>query len=95
LQRVAGKDASKQFWKYHNQAILAKYQKLKIGSLNTKAAAASSSSSTEELVTYSAEEEAPREHVDYTPLEPYGDLVPYADPNWYQTVRRLSLAEHR
>jgi hypothetical protein len=21
------------------------------------------------------------------PLDAYGDLVPYADPNWYQTVR--------
>lgn len=26
LQRVAGKDASKQFWKYHNESILKKYQ---------------------------------------------------------------------
>ena len=36
LSRVAGKDASKQFWKYHNDSILKKYQRLKIGSLNTK-----------------------------------------------------------
>ena len=37
LQRVAGKDASKQFWKYHNESILKKYSKdLHIGSLNSK-----------------------------------------------------------
>ncbi|KAJ4293035.1 hypothetical protein N0V88_005699 [Collariella sp. IMI 366227] len=41
LQRVAGKDASKQFWKYHNEGILKKYQKqLQIGSLDTKPKAA-------------------------------------------------------
>jgi IS5 family transposase len=90
LQRVAGKDASKQFWKYHNKAILAKYQKLKIGSLNSKAgagAAAAGGATEEALVTYSPEDEAPREREDFVPLEPYGDIVPYADPNWYQTVR--------
>ncbi|GAM85677.1 hypothetical protein ANO11243_036840 [Dothideomycetidae sp. 11243] len=32
LKRVGGKDASKQFWKYHNEAVLKKYTpKLKIG----------------------------------------------------------------
>ncbi|KAK3400566.1 acyl-CoA dehydrogenase/oxidase [Sordaria brevicollis] len=41
LQRVGGKDASKQFWKYHNEGILKKYQaKLQIGSLDTKPKAA-------------------------------------------------------
>ena len=34
LQRVAGKDASKQFWKYHGDGVLKKYgPKLKIGDL--------------------------------------------------------------
>ncbi|QSZ36685.1 hypothetical protein DSL72_006566 [Monilinia vaccinii-corymbosi] len=38
LKRVAGKDASKQFWKYHNEAVLKKYgEKLKIGSVGEKA----------------------------------------------------------
>ncbi|KAL1976468.1 hypothetical protein VTN31DRAFT_2750 [Thermomyces dupontii] len=38
LQRVAGKDASKQFWKYHNQDVLKKYApKLKIGVLKEEA----------------------------------------------------------
>ncbi|KAF2753720.1 cytochrome b5 [Pseudovirgaria hyperparasitica] len=34
LKRVGGKDASKQFWKYHNEHVLKKYSpKLKIGSV--------------------------------------------------------------
>jgi hypothetical protein len=38
---VAGKDASKQFWKYHNEGILKKYKKqLQVGSLDSKAQAA-------------------------------------------------------
>ena len=38
---MAGKDASKQFWKYHNEGILKKYQKqLQVGSLDSKAKAA-------------------------------------------------------
>ncbi|KAG9232574.1 cytochrome b5-like heme/steroid binding domain-containing protein [Amylocarpus encephaloides] len=36
LKRVAGKDASKQFWKYHNEGVLKKYAaKLKVGSVGT------------------------------------------------------------
>ncbi|MCJ1382601.1 hypothetical protein MMC17_005714 [Xylographa soralifera] len=38
LKRVGGKDASKQFWKYHNESVLKKYQeRLKIGNLEEKA----------------------------------------------------------
>ncbi|KAH8820800.1 cytochrome b5-like heme binding domain-containing protein [Xylogone sp. PMI_703] len=38
LKRVAGKDASKQFWKYHNEGVLKKYSpKLKIGTVEEKA----------------------------------------------------------
>ncbi|KAI5253741.1 hypothetical protein E4T42_02774 [Aureobasidium subglaciale] len=38
LKRVGGKDASKQFWKYHNEHVLKKYQKrLKIGELKEEA----------------------------------------------------------
>jgi len=38
LKRVGGKDASKQFWKYHNEGVLKKYQeRLKIGNLEEKA----------------------------------------------------------
>ncbi|KAL7268604.1 hypothetical protein RUND412_008768 [Rhizina undulata] len=38
LKRVAGKDASKQFWKYHNEGVLKKYsEKLKIGEVKEEA----------------------------------------------------------
>ncbi|KAI9927361.1 hypothetical protein AWENTII_006163 [Aspergillus wentii] len=38
LKRVAGKDASKQFWKYHNEGVLKKYSpKLKIGEIKDAA----------------------------------------------------------
>ncbi|OIW31497.1 cytochrome b5 [Coniochaeta ligniaria NRRL 30616] len=38
LKRMGGKDASKQFWKYHNDKVLAKYgDKLKIGTVEEKA----------------------------------------------------------
>ncbi|KAF5850942.1 hypothetical protein GGP41_010593 [Bipolaris sorokiniana] len=95
LQRVAGKDASKQFWKYHNESILKKYQKqLQVGSLDTKAAPpappAAAAPEMKEIVkpeanpgvvapqpTQAAEEPEP--------FDSYGDLVPYADPSWYQT----------
>ncbi|EMD89704.1 hypothetical protein COCC4DRAFT_158806 [Bipolaris maydis ATCC 48331] len=95
LQRVAGKDASKQFWKYHNESILKKYQKqLQVGSLDTKAAPpappAAAAPEKKDIVkpeanpgvvapqpTQAAEESEP--------FDSYGDLVPYADPSWYQT----------
>jgi len=38
LKRVVGKDASKQFWKYHNEGILKKYEgRLKVGSVKESA----------------------------------------------------------
>ena len=38
LKRVGGKDASKQFWKYHNEGVLKKYApKLKIGTVKEEA----------------------------------------------------------
>lgn len=97
LQRVAGKDASKQFWKYHNESILKKYQKqLQVGSLDTKAAPptppATPPQKEKELVKPSAESgtvapmptAAAAEEAEA--LEQFGDLIPYADPSWYQTV---------
>ncbi len=38
LKRVAGKDASKQFWKYHNDGVLKKYgTKLQVGTVKDAA----------------------------------------------------------
>ena len=38
LKRYAGKNATKPFWKYHNEAVLKKYGgKLKIGSVKEEA----------------------------------------------------------
>lgn len=38
LKRVGGKDATKQFWKYHNEGVLKKYSdKLKVGTLKEEA----------------------------------------------------------
>jgi len=38
LKRVAGKDASKQFWKYHNEGVLKKYgPKLRVGGVREEA----------------------------------------------------------
>ena len=102
LQRVGGKDASKQFWKYHNESILKKFQpKLQIGSLDTKkkAAAPPPQAAEKQSSAPAASGEAakkgkpvdrnakiaPKEEFD-PPLDMFGDLVPYADPNWYQSV---------
>ncbi|KAH9868304.1 hypothetical protein J1614_007376 [Plenodomus biglobosus] len=100
LTRVAGKDASKQFWKYHNDSILKKYQKkLQVGSLDTKAAPPAPPA------TSAPEKKAEKKDVvkpeansgvvapqptsvaaeETEPFDAYGDLVPYADPSWYQT----------
>ncbi|KAL1884166.1 hypothetical protein VTK73DRAFT_6835 [Phialemonium thermophilum] len=89
LQRVAGKDASKQFWKYHNEGILKKFKpQLQIGSLDTKpkpvavpSPAAAPKKETPKQApaaksTRSSESEA---------LEPFGQLIPFADPSWYQS----------
>ncbi|KAH8668808.1 acyl-CoA dehydrogenase [Xylariales sp. PMI_506] len=88
LQRVAGKDASKQFWKYHNEGILKKFKpKLIVGSLDTKpkveepakpAAPAPAPAQPAKAVTKNHNQE------ESEPLEIYGDLVPFADPSWYQ-----------
>lgn len=91
LQRVAGKDASKQFWKYHNEGILKKYQaKLQVGSLDTKP---KPEPKEEAPAPKPAPKPAPTTVVsaksateDIEPLEPFGALIPFADPSWYQGV---------
>ncbi|KAF8859292.1 putative acyl-CoA dehydrogenase [Acephala macrosclerotiorum] len=94
LTRVAGKDASKQFWKYHNEGILKKYKSnLQVGSLNTKKAAAEPAPAPapkeekKEIVKPKAESGAviPVPAVaEVETLDPFGDLIPFADPSWYQ-----------
>jgi len=99
LSRVAGKDASKQFWKYHNDSILKKYQNLKVGSLDTKAAppatpktdAKEDKKETKDVVKPEAVSGAiapmptPAAAEESEPFDSFGDIVPYADPSWYQT----------
>ncbi|KAI2631205.1 acyl-CoA dehydrogenase NM domain-like protein [Xylaria nigripes] len=90
LTRVAGKDASKQFWKYHNEGILKKHKPaLQIGSLDskpkseTKAEATPSKTLAAPMPTKApaprASEQEPSEA-----LEQFGALIPFADPSWYQ-----------
>jgi hypothetical protein len=92
LQRVAGKNASKQFWKYHNEGILKKYKtSLLVGSLDTKpkieevakpapaAAAPQPTKASTKVVKNTNLEESDA-------LEPFGEQIPFADPSWYQSV---------
>ncbi|KAF2666955.1 acyl-CoA dehydrogenase NM domain-like protein [Microthyrium microscopicum] len=87
LQRVGGKDASKQFWKYHNESILKKYKpKLQVGSLNTKpqpAAKPAAPKAAPKPAAKAASSSEPKQESEA--LEPFGDLIPYADPHWYQS----------
>ena len=96
LQRVAGKDASKQFWKYHNDSILKKYKKqLQVGSLDTKQKEApppkplpppqKSNETVKPVAEAGTGSVAPAAQPSEA-QEQFGDMVPYADPSWYQTV---------
>jgi hypothetical protein len=109
LQRVAGKDASKQFWKYHNESILKKYKsQLQVGSLDSKKAAAAAPptppatpppAEQKNKVVPSAESgtvapaPGPAAGEEAEALDPYGALIPYADPSWYQSVGWISFSK--
>ncbi|OJJ44578.1 hypothetical protein ASPZODRAFT_168295 [Penicilliopsis zonata CBS 506.65] len=89
LQRVAGKDASKQFWKYHNEGILKKFQgRLQVGSLNTKKVIAQPAPAPAKEAAPKPPKPAPKTTAppkeESEPQEPFGDLIPFADPSWYQ-----------
>ena len=96
---MAGKDASKQFWKYHNESILKKYKgQLQVGSLNTKKQAPptpppSPPPQKQEVVKAKPEpgtvSAVPGDGIKekLEAKDNFGDLVPYADPAWYQSVR--------
>jgi alkylation response protein AidB-like acyl-CoA dehydrogenase/predicted heme/steroid binding protein len=85
LQRVAGKDASKQFWKYHNEGILKKYKgKLVVGSLDTKPKEEPKPEPAPAPAKPAAAPKAAASSDESEPLESLGDLIPFADPSWYQ-----------
>ncbi|CAG9941226.1 unnamed protein product [Clonostachys rosea f. rosea IK726] len=91
LQRVAGKDASKAFWKYHNEGILKKYKgKLQVGSLDTKpksepkAEPPAPAPKPAPPAVKAVKKEEPSSEESAEPLEPFGQQIPFADPNWYQ-----------
>ncbi|KAA8913003.1 acyl-CoA dehydrogenase/oxidase [Sphaerosporella brunnea] len=91
LQRVGGKDASAQFWKYHNEAILKKYKaQLQIGSLEGKAPPPEepkqAAVAEAKVVPVEAGPAAPvpAETELKESLEPFGDMIPFGDPAWYQ-----------
>jgi alkylation response protein AidB-like acyl-CoA dehydrogenase len=97
LQRVAGKDTSKQFWKYHNEGILNKYKgQLQVGSLDSKKNAApptppATPPPAEKKIVPSAESgtvtpaPGPAAAEEAEALDPYGSIIPFADPSWYQS----------
>ncbi|CAK7269633.1 hypothetical protein SEPCBS57363_003701 [Sporothrix epigloea] len=101
LARVAGKDASKQFWKYHNEGILKKYRsQLLVGSLDTKpkaapaplpvpapvpAAKSKPAAAASKKTPSDASQSVDKHEVE--PLEAFGAMIPYADPAWYQSYR--------
>jgi hypothetical protein len=97
LTRVAGKDASKQFWKYHNESILKKFKaKLQVGSLDTKKVAAAPptppTAPKAEVAKPTAVVPVSKHSAgEVEALEPFGDLIPFADPSWYQGVCPPSL----
>ncbi|KAI0814270.1 acyl-CoA dehydrogenase/oxidase [Xylaria sp. FL0064] len=97
LSRVAGKDASKQFWKYHNEGVLKKYKpSLQIGSLDSKPKSepkpepkSEPKAEAKPSATYAAPEptKAPvqaSQQEESEALEQYGSQIPFADPSWYQ-----------
>ncbi|OAL31619.1 hypothetical protein AYO20_08162 [Fonsecaea nubica] len=98
LQRVAGKDASKQFWKYHNEGILKKFKaKLQVGSLDTKKVEAAAAPPTPPATPPPAEKVRPQAEPgtvapapgpaaseEVEALDPFGSLIPFGDPSWYQ-----------
>ena len=100
LQRVAGKDASKQFWKYHNEGILKKYKaKLLVGSLDTKPKEEKKAAKPEPapgtVQVKPAADKAVRQIAAKTeeqsePLEQIGLQIPFADPNSVQGVSLFS-----
>ena len=107
---MGGKDASKQFWKYHNESILKKYKgQLQIGSLDTKKkeAAPPTPPATPPPAEKEPEKVQPQAEsgvVTAVPgkdaeeagesMDPYGAMIPYSDPSWYHSVCASSPIRH-
>lgn len=88
LERVAGKDATVQFDKYHKLSVLEKYKgKLQVGSLEGKAPAAPKAEPPKPAPKAApvAKSSASLSEEAVTVQETYGDLIPYGDPGWYQS----------
>jgi|SRR5687767_898888 cytochrome b involved in lipid metabolism len=105
LQRVAGKDASKQFWKYHSEGVLKKYKpKLQVGSLDSKPKAAAPAPAakpepapgTVAAKPAAAAKKAVSSHDDDSEaLEAFGAQIPFSDPSWYQNVSSCPFILHQ
>lgn len=107
LQRVAGKDASKQFWKYHSEGVLKKYKpKLQVGSLDSKPKPKAVEAKPEPAPGTVAAKPAAKpvakkaSDEDSEALEQFGLQIPFSDPSWYQnvstkgSVRQYSVLTH-
>lgn len=94
------------FWKYHNEGVLKKYKpRLQVGSLDSKKPAAAPApapapkpapkpapapAKAAAPAAAAAAASAPAEA-----LEPFGSLIPFADPNWYHSVSCDPSPAHR
>lgn len=81
------------FWKYHNEGVLKKYKpKLQVGSLDSKpkAAAPAPAPAPKPAPKPEPKKAEPAKAAASAPapeaLDPFGALIPFADPSWYQGV---------
>jgi len=80
---------------------LKKYKaELHVGSLDSKKAAAAAAAPptppatpppavAKKVVPQAESKSAPTAHEKSEALDPYGSLIPFADPSWYQSVSRV------
>lgn len=84
LAKMAGKDASKQFHIYHDkEKVMRLYgNERQIGSLASSDPATNPSSAAKNTATISKNSQ---QQVGPVRHKPFGDMVPYSDPAWYQS----------
>jgi Cytochrome b5-like Heme/Steroid binding domain len=107
LQRVLGHDASKQFWKFHNQSVLAKFgPPLKLGTIQSK-----ENKQPAQVTKYPPPKPAvfksPSTSDDKSANEIFGEvfpfkpdltkLIPFAEPSWYTGLSSpyYNISHHR